>query len=93
MREVQGGNVKYWLRSEIIHRLDKNPEYCWATLVMWSLGYSPFWEIVTDNAKYKYQVCRKGKETGAYCGKCEVTKRFYLNSNKGKRRKYEDKHR
>jgi len=62
--------------------LDKNPKYCWANLVMWAEGYRSFWSLFFKNHQqndYKEQICRKKYDTPcAYCGKCEITGRFYL---------------
>lgn len=76
----------YWLREKIAYRLDENPEYCWASLTMWMLGYRRFWSLFFKSHSendYKQQICRKGnKETPyGYCGKCEQNGRFNLTPN------------
>jgi hypothetical protein len=59
------------LKLLIAERLDRrNPNYCWANLVMWVMGYYSTkemffgrWRLV-DN-----QTCEKGNE---FCGKCRA---------------------
>jgi len=55
--------------------LNKNPEYCWANLVLWAEGITPFW-IVFNTLYMKNQICRKdvllGIQGKSYCGKCDI---------------------
>lgn len=63
---------KYRIRHTIAKYFDKNPDYCWVTLVRWSLGYRSFWSLFLKNHNendYKIQLCLK--EGSSYCGKCE----------------------
>ena len=74
------------LKYKIIEKLDKNPDYCWANLVLWAEGYRKFWSLFFKNHfdnNYKNQSCREGNSGTpyAYCGKCEKTGKFYLPPN------------
>ncbi len=68
-------NVKDFIEKikfKIAYRLDKNPEYCWANLVMWALNYRPWWSIFCKTSSwndYKERGC--DKQNGFYCGKCD----------------------
>ena len=53
------GKAKYWF----IHGLDRNPEYCWANLVLWAegewTGYT-FLSLLFNNRLYKTRTCGNG---------------------------------
>ena len=71
--------LKYWL----IKILDRNPDYCWASLVEWAEGVREFKTLFIqdhDSNDYKTQICRKSnKDTPfAWCGKCEHTGRYQM---------------
>ena len=57
--------------------LDKNPNYCWASLCTWAVMDDNFWEIL-DRDRFS-QICKKdGYGTPhAYCGKCEKNGNYY----------------
>jgi len=60
--------IKFWIAK----RLDKNPEYCWANLVMWSLGYRP-WYILFWESHIEYDLKDRSCPLCSdypYCGKC-----------------------
>lgn len=59
-------NLKLW----IAEKLNRNPEYCWPELVIWSI-FRDFTEIWTRNEKYKTKTCQPGQ---TYCGKCDHIK-------------------
>ena len=64
-----------WFRWKIATLLDKNPDYCWASLVTWAIYKEPFWSVF----RQKQQICR-WNNTGtpyAYCNKCELTGKYY----------------
>ncbi len=58
--------------------LDKNPDYCWGSLVMWAF-FDPIRNILTDNYHYKVKSC--DAEYGPYCGKCAIIGRLPWEGN------------
>jgi len=49
-------------RQSFIEDLNKLPELCWANLVMWSLGYYDFPDLIEDGVSCD--------PDDPYCGKC-----------------------
>ena len=66
------------LKFAIARGLDKNPKYCWANLVMWALGYTPWWSILFPDSNEHNQTHLQCTESsgGAYCGKCRKNGRL-----------------
>ena len=66
--------MSYWtrIRFKIAKLLDRNPNFCWADLVFWAIGYGSL------RAAWGTR-CRKSnpRTPYAYCGKCEKTGKFY----------------
>jgi hypothetical protein len=77
MKWYEPGEYPRWLErilDMIVEHLDKNPEYCRAELVMWSLGWRPLLWILPWSAHHgvlKIKTCNE--ENGYYCGKCDPT--------------------
>ena len=71
--------TKQRFKMKIAKWLDKrHPEYCWARLVSWALGYYSFRDTFGRySGDVKNQPCLREKYT--YCGKCEKTGRFKKN--------------
>jgi hypothetical protein len=62
------------VKWKIADHLDKKPNYCWANLVTWALGWRPWWWLFTEEGKgwLANQHCRNNPGEGGYCGKCEA---------------------
>jgi hypothetical protein len=63
------------LKMKLARLLDRNPDYCWAELVMWAQGYRDILSILPwhpDN-DYKTHMCKIFKECNpsGWCGKCK----------------------
>lgn len=67
------GKIGGWFRDRIINHLDRNPDYCWASLVVWSLGYHSFLSLFIRPDEFTSKTC---SGDFAYCGKCYKTGRL-----------------
>jgi len=56
-----------WIKYRIALLLNKNPERCWAELVMWAEGYKDL-----RDCNFKSLDCVRFDEY-SYCGKCIKT--------------------
>lgn len=72
--------IKEWLMMKYALWLDRNPDYCWASLCLWALGHKPFislFDTQHDEHDYKRLHCYEeyidGKHKFGWCGKCERT--------------------
>lgn len=65
------------LKLSIARRLDKNPKYCWANLIMWALGHRKWYSILSERSnEYDYTSLSCTEKEGAYCGKCRESGRL-----------------
>ncbi len=64
------------IRLKVADRLDSNPNYCWANLVLWALGYCDSWVAwlwpycETNGIESKLCVPDGTDGCWSYCGKC-----------------------
>ena len=67
------------VRLLIADYLNRREGACWANLVLWALGYQSLMETFGTNGNWKSQICRRdcGATPFAYCGKCQLTGRYY----------------
>lgn len=60
--------AKRWenLKFDVAVFLNRNPDYCWSSLVRWAMS-DKWYEIWTWNCAYRHKLCTPDN---AYCLKC-----------------------
>jgi hypothetical protein len=75
-----GTRVIEKIKLAIAHKLDsRHPEYCWATLVVWALGYNSTWEVFIYPRTVNFLSCVSSKSY-AWCNKPGCVEKCHQNT-------------